>query len=76
MLSDQLNAEMFFVQALTYRPYLKIIMNREIPFLQIPAKILHFATKCIIAMQNGMKLFADLESGQSVISDVWEIAYM
>ncbi len=75
MLSDELNAEIFFVQALTYRPCLKMVMNREIPIDQVPAKIIHGAKLCIMAMQNGMKAFKGPESGQSIISDVWDIAH-
>ncbi len=75
MLSDQLNAEIFFAQALTYRPCLKMVMDREIPIDQVPAKIIRYAQLCIMAIQNSMKAFEGPESGQLIISDVWDIAH-
>ena len=75
MLSDQLSAEIVFVEALIYRPCLKVVMNREIPIEQIPDWIIHFAKRCIVAMQKDMGALKAPKAGQSIISDVWDIAH-
>ena len=75
MLSDRLNAKIFSAQALTYRPCLKMVMDRKIPIEQVLAKTIHYEILCIVAMENSARAFGASKAGQPIIGDVWEIAH-
>jgi len=75
MLGNELKAELFFIQALTYRPCLQMVMNRRIPIEHIPTGIIQLAKCCIVAMQHGMSIFATQYAGQPIITNIWDTAH-
>ena len=90
ILSARLRAKYYGTEVITYRPFLKMIMNRpsriaqgfretptasNIPEEVISPKILKYTRLCIRAMENSTRAFHGMEGGRLIITNVWGTAH-
>lgn len=78
ILHARLRAKFFGAEVLTYRPFLKMILNRpeEKPGSSgsIPVRILNVAEKCIYAMQRSTQAFTNIQ-GRLIVTNIWGTAH-
>lgn len=58
-----------------YRPFLKMVVDREVTIGQVSAEIVQYAQLCIRAMINSTIAFEASKSDQSITSDIWDTAH-
>ncbi len=89
ILAARLRAKYYGVEVITYRPFLKMVMNRpsrvtkrsdgtldtSIPPENISPKILNYSKLCIKALENSTKAFHGMEGGRLIVTNVWGTAH-
>lgn len=89
ILSAQLRAKYYNTVVITYRPFLKMVMNRpsqvtkktdgthdiSIPLENIPTKILNYAKLYIKALEDSSRAFYGIEGGRLIVTNVWGTAH-
>jgi hypothetical protein len=89
ILSARLRAKYYGTEVITYRPFLKMVMNRpsqvtknadgtldtSIPLENISLKILNYAKLCIKALENSTRAFHGMEGGRLIVTNVWGTAH-
>jgi hypothetical protein len=89
ILAARLRAKYYGTEVITYRPFLKMIMNRtwhlnrlaegspdnSAPLENISPKILNYTKLCIKAMENSTRAFHGMEGGRLIITNVWGTAH-
>jgi hypothetical protein len=89
ILSARLRAKFYGTEVITYRPYLKEVMNRAskypnngsnqfspVPQEEISENILNYCKLCIKALVNSTKVFYGMPKGQRLIlTNVWGTAH-
>ena len=90
ILSARLRAKYYGTEVITYRPFLKMVMNRPSRIAQgfkenptgsnaseevISPKILSYAKLCIQAMENSTRAFHGMGSGRLIVTNVWGTAH-
>lgn len=90
VLTARLRAKYYGAEVITYRPFLKMVMNRpsrsdkgfnsgshDIALLleEISPKIMGYAKLCIRAMENSTKAFYGIEGGRLIVTNVWGTAH-
>jgi len=81
ILSARLRAKYYGTEVITYRPFLKMVMNRPsridntLPPEDISPKIMNYTKLCIRAMENSTKAFHGMEGGRLIVTNVWGTAH-
>lgn len=88
ILSARLRAKYYGTEVITYRPFLKMIMNRPSQVAKlsgdasaaadppnISPKILHYAKLCLRAMENSTRAFHGMKGGRLIVTNVWGTAH-
>ena len=88
ILSARLRAKYYGTEVITYRPFLKMVMNRPSRIAQvsgdntattpeevISSKILDYAKLCIRAMENSTRAFHGMGGGRLIVTNVWGTAH-
>lgn len=90
ILSARLRAKYYGTEVITYRPFLKMVMNRPSRLAQVsrdnpaasntpgevlPRKILDYAKLCIRAMENSTRAFHGMGGGRLIVTNVWGTAH-
>lgn len=90
ILAARLRAKYYGTEVITYRPFLKMVMNRPsrisagfsdgspdltVPLEDISPKIMNYTKLCIRAMENSTRAFHGMEGGRLIITNVWGTAH-
>lgn len=90
ILAARLRAKYYGTEVITYRPFLKMVMNRpsrissgfsteepddSIPLENISPKIMNYTKLCIRAMENSTRAFHGMEGGRLIVTNVWGTAH-
>jgi hypothetical protein len=84
ILSARLRAKYYGAEVITYRLFLKMVMNRPSQVTQksggtantaIPLNILNYAKLCIKALENSTRAFHGIEGGRLIVTNVWGTAH-
>ena len=89
ILSARLRAKYYGTENITYRPFLKMVMNRpsrisqgfadnvpsQVPEEVISPKILKYTQLCIKAMENSTRAFHGMGPGRLIVTNVWGTAH-
>lgn len=88
ILSARLRAKYYGTEVITYRPFLKMVMNRPwwiaqsstsdspLPEEQeISPKILEYAKLCIRSMENSTRAFHNMGRERLIVTNVWGTAH-
>jgi len=89
ILAARLRAKYYGTEVITYRPFLKMVMNRpsrlkeimegspdnSTPPENISPKIMNYTRLCIKAMENSTRAFHGMEGGRLIVTNVWGTAH-
>jgi hypothetical protein len=89
ILAARLRAKYYGTEVITYRPFLKMVMNRpsrlskinegspdnSTPTENISPKILNYTRLCIKAMENSTRAFHGMDGGRLIVTNVWGTAH-
>ena len=90
ILAARLRAKYYGTENITYRPFLKMVMNRPSRIAQgfsesptigvghddgVSEKILKYTVLCIRAMENSTRAFHGMKDGRLIVTNVWGTAH-
>lgn len=90
ILAARLRAKYYNTEIISYRPFLKMVMNRssrisnefnegslnnDLSSEYVPLKIIDYARLCIRAMENSTSAFQGIGGGRLIVANVWGTAH-
>lgn len=77
ILAARLRAKFHGAEVITYRPFLKMVLNRspEIGLEDISPKIMNYSRLCIRAMVDSTRAFHGMGEGRLIVTNVWGTAH-
>jgi hypothetical protein len=75
ILEARLRAKMYGAEVITYRHFLRMVLNSRyehpVPNAPISQKIIHYAVKCVQAMLYSTQAFWNVKGGRLIVTNVW-----
>jgi hypothetical protein len=81
ILAARLRAKFHGAEVITYRPFLKMVLNRpsalslDVPPEEISPKIMNYSRLCIRAMVDSTRAFHGMGEGRLIVTNVWGTAH-